>query len=44
MTGDRPLAMAAPSMGQFYKGNIKGSGKDGPYDCGTHRMPGYASH
>jgi hypothetical protein len=25
--------MGAPSMGQFYNQNIKGSGSDGPYDC-----------
>jgi hypothetical protein len=33
--------MGAPSMGQFYNQNIKGSGSDGPYDCRTHRIPGY---
>jgi hypothetical protein len=33
--------MGAPSMGQFYNTNIKGSGSDGPYDCRTHWMPGY---
>jgi hypothetical protein len=33
--------MGAPSMGQFYNQNIKGSGSDGPYDCRTHRVPGY---
>ncbi|WP_197521027.1 hypothetical protein [Bradyrhizobium icense] len=33
--------MAAPSMGQFYNANIKGSGKDGPFDCRTHRVPSY---
>ena len=26
--------MGAPSMGQFYNANIKGSGSDGPYDAG----------
>jgi len=31
--------MRAPSMGQFYNQNIKGSGSDGPYDCRTHRVP-----
>jgi hypothetical protein len=31
--------MAAPSMGQFYNQNIKGSGLDGPFDCRTHRVP-----
>lgn len=33
--------MGAPSMGQFYNQNIKGSGSDGPYDCRTHRIPSY---
>jgi KTSC domain len=33
--------MGAPSMGQFYNQNIKGSGSDGPYDCRTHRVPSY---
>jgi hypothetical protein len=31
----------APSMGQFYYQNIKGSGSDSPYDCRTHRIPSY---
>ena len=33
--------MAAPSMGQFYNLNIRGSDSDGPYDCRTHRKPNY---
>jgi hypothetical protein len=33
--------MTASSMGKFYNANIKGSGKDGPYDCRTHRKPTY---
>lgn len=33
--------MGAPSMGQFYNTSIKGTGKDGPYDCRTHRVPAY---
>lgn len=33
--------MAAPSIGQFYNQNIKGSGSDGPFDCRTHRVPAY---
>ena len=33
--------MGAPSMGQFYNQNIKGSGSDGPFDCRTHRVPSY---
>jgi hypothetical protein len=32
---------SAPSMGQFYNANIKGTGSDGPYDCRTHRVPPY---
>lgn len=32
---------AAPSMGQYFNQNIKGSGSDGPYDCRTHRVPKY---
>jgi len=34
--------MGAPSMGQFFNHNIKGSGSDGPYDCRTHRIPAYS--
>jgi hypothetical protein len=33
--------MGAPSMGQFYNQSIKGTGIDGPFDCRTHRVPGY---
>jgi KTSC domain len=33
--------LAAPSMGQYYNANIKGSGSDGPFDCRTHRAPKY---
>jgi hypothetical protein len=33
--------MAAPSIGQFYNQKIKGTGSDGPFDCRTHRVPGY---
>ncbi len=33
--------LGASSMGQFFNANIKGSGKDGPYDCRTHRVPAY---
>jgi hypothetical protein len=33
--------MGAPSMGQFYNQNIKGTGSDGPFDCRTHRVPSY---
>jgi hypothetical protein len=33
--------MSAPSMGQFYNQNIKGSGLDGPFDCRTHRVPAH---
>ena len=31
--------LAADSMGRYY--NIKGTGKDGPYDCRTHKVPQY---
>jgi KTSC domain-containing protein len=31
----------APSMGQYYNVNIKGTGSDGPFDCRTHRVPKY---
>ncbi|WP_050420634.1 KTSC domain-containing protein [Bradyrhizobium tropiciagri] len=33
--------LGAPSMGQYYNANIKGSGSDGPFDCRTHRAPTY---
>ena len=33
--------LAAPSMGQYYNANIKGSGLDGLFDCRTHRAPKY---
>lgn len=33
--------MSASSMGQYYNANIKGTGRDGPYDCRTHRVPSY---
>jgi hypothetical protein len=33
--------ITADSMGRYYNANIKGSGKDGPYDCRTHRVPNY---
>ncbi len=32
---------AAESMGRYYNANIKGSGQDGPFDCGTHRVLNY---
>lgn len=31
----------APSMGQYFNQNIKGTGSDGPFDCRTHRVPNY---
>jgi len=31
--------MGAPSMGQFFNRNIKGTGSGGPYDCRRHRGP-----
>jgi hypothetical protein len=33
--------VSAASMGQYYNANIKGAGKDGPYDCRTHHVPAY---
>lgn len=33
--------LAAASMGKYYNANIKGTGKDGPFDCRTHRKPTY---
>jgi hypothetical protein len=33
--------LQAPSKGRFYNRNIKGWGRDGPYDCRTHRIPNY---
>jgi hypothetical protein len=31
--------MGAPSMGQFFNRNIRGSEAGGPYDCRMHRIP-----
>jgi KTSC domain len=31
----------APSMGQYYKANIQGTGSDSPFDCRKHRGPKY---
>ena len=31
--------MGAPSMGQFFNRNIRGSGSDGPYHCRAMRIP-----
>jgi hypothetical protein len=33
--------LSAESHGRYFNANIKGSGKDGPYDCRTHRVPQY---
>jgi hypothetical protein len=33
--------LTAPLMGQFYNARIKSTGKDGPYDCRTHRVPSF---
>lgn len=33
--------LAADSHGRYYNTNIKGTGKDGPYDCRTHKVPSY---
>ena len=32
--------MAAPSMGQFFRQSIEGTGPDRRYDCGIRRVPG----
>lgn len=29
----------APSMGRFFRVNIRGSGPNGPYECRTHQTP-----
>ena len=34
----RDSFLNAPSMGQYYKVNIKGSGAPGPYECDAQRM------
>lgn len=31
----------ADSVGRFYNAKIKGTGKDGPFDCRTHKVPNY---
>jgi hypothetical protein len=31
--------MGAPSMGQYFNRNIRGSESDGRYDCRAHRIP-----
>jgi hypothetical protein len=33
--------LEAPSMGTFYNQRIKGTGRDGPFDCRTHSVPEY---
>jgi hypothetical protein len=33
--------MTAPSMGQFFNQNIRGSGSSDRYDCRTHRRPNH---
>lgn len=33
--------ISAESVGRFYNSHIKGTGKDGPFDCRTHRVPVY---
>jgi hypothetical protein len=35
----RDAFLNAPSMGQYYKANIKGSGPKAPYRCQAHRGP-----
>jgi len=33
--------LSADSKGRYYNANIKGTGKDGPYDCRKHKVPTY---
>jgi len=33
--------ISAQSVGRYYNANIKGTGKNGPFDCRTHKMPNY---
>jgi hypothetical protein len=33
--------IGAESVGRFFNANIKGTGKDGPFDCRSHRVPNY---
>ncbi|HVR56029.1 MAG TPA: KTSC domain-containing protein [Pseudolabrys sp.] len=33
--------LSADSHGRYFNANIKGTGKDGPYDCRTHKVPSY---
>jgi hypothetical protein len=40
-TGTVASLISAPSVGRFYNANIKGTGKDGPFDCRTHKVPAY---
>lgn len=35
----RDSFLNAPSMGQYYKANIKGPEAEAPYQCHTHRAP-----
>jgi hypothetical protein len=41
--GERTVGelLAADSKGRYYNANIKGTGKDGPFDCRTHKVPTY---
>jgi hypothetical protein len=31
--------LTAESAGRYYNANIKSIGKDGPFDCRTHKAP-----
>lgn len=33
--------ISAESVGRFYNENIRGTGRDGPFDCRTHKVPTY---
>lgn len=39
--GTVALLISATSVGRYYNTNIRGTGKDGPFDCRTHRAPNY---
>lgn len=33
--------ISAPSVGHYYNASVKGTGKDGRFDCRTHKVPIY---
>jgi hypothetical protein len=40
-SGTVAALIGAESVGRFFNANIKGTGKDGPFDCRSHRVPNY---